>query len=200
MIRSRPIWLQRNATLNLRTLIRSAYLLYFSQPAAERSLLKAIRRKPIRSIVELGIGFSGRTKRLLEVASWRADCQPLRYTGIDLFEARPVAQGRVPLKHAFADLRLPEVRVQLVPGEPDLALRRVANSLTATDLLLISANQNEQALAQAWTWMPRMLIEGSLVFQEISAGGSGSTAWQALSLSDIQQRAAAASRSLRKAA
>jgi hypothetical protein len=90
--------------------------------------------------------------------------------------------------------------VQLVPGEPDLALRRVANSLTATDLLLISANQNEQALAQAWTWMPRMLTADSLIVQEIAAGDSRPTVWQPLSLSDIQQRAAAASRSLRKAA
>ena len=186
--------------LNLRTLIRSAYLLYFSQPAADRALLKAIRRKTVRSIVELGIGFSGRTKRLLEVAAWRADCRPLRYTGIDLFEARPVAQGRVPLKQAFADLRLPDVRVQLVPGEPDMALRRVANSLTATDLLLISASQDAQSLAQAWTWMPRMLTAGSLVFQEVAATESGPVRWQPLGLSEIQERAQAASRSLRKAA
>jgi hypothetical protein len=136
----------------------------------------------------------------LEIAGWRSDCRPLRYTGIDLFEARPVDHGRVTLKHAFADLRLPEVRVQLVPGEPDVALRRVANSLASTDLLLIAANQDAEALSRAWTWMPRMLTKSSLIFREEAAALSGKTVWRQLRLEDVQNLAAATSRSSRRAA
>ena len=37
------------------SLFRSFYLLYFSQPATDRALFRAVRARPIRSIVELGI-------------------------------------------------------------------------------------------------------------------------------------------------
>ena len=66
--------------MSVGSLFRSSYLLYFSQPAADRALYRAARGKPIRSIVELGIGLPGRTPRLLEVARWRAQNLPLRYT------------------------------------------------------------------------------------------------------------------------
>jgi hypothetical protein len=181
-------------------LIRSAYLLYFSQPAGDRALFKALKARPVSSIVELGIGFSGRTKRLFEVAAWRRENLPIRYTGIDLFEARPAANAGLSLKAAFAELRVPDVRVQLVPGEPHVALRRVANSLTDTDLLLISADQDAAALAQAWTWMPRMLTAESLIFQEQPGAQTKSSVWKQLSLPEIQQFAARAGRASRRAA
>src|SRR5688500_10086785 len=38
--------LQRNATLSVGSLIRSAYLLYFSQPAGDRALYKALKSRP----------------------------------------------------------------------------------------------------------------------------------------------------------
>ena len=77
------------------------------------------------------------------------------------------------LKQAFAALRQPEVKVQLVPGDPNMALRRVANSLTGTDLLLIAADQDRDSLAAAWTWVPRMLTATSLVFHGGASGQAG---------------------------
>src|SRR5438067_12197918 len=105
---SSPHWPQRNATLGVGSLLRSIYLRYFSQPAGERAIYRAIRDKPIRSIVELGVDLS-RARRLLEMASWRCNGLPLRYTGIDLFDSRPSAQSTLTLKQAFAALRLPDV-------------------------------------------------------------------------------------------
>jgi hypothetical protein len=187
-------------------LLRSSYLCYFSQPAHYRALYKAVHGRPIRSIVELGIGFDGRTERLIEVASWRTDCLPLRYTGIDLFEGRRLehaaARSCPSLKQAFTTLRFPSVNVQLVPGEPDAALRRVANALTGTDLLVISIDQDEASLARAWTWMPRMLTHESLVFREERASQPGSKpqlAWRQVTLAEIQRLSATASRSRRAA-
>ncbi len=181
-------------------LLRSVYLLYFSQPAADRAIFKALKKRPIRSIVELGIGFSGRTRLLFEVAAWQAENLPLRYTGIDLFEARPAGQPRMPLKRAFAEFRQENVRIQLVPGEPGAALRRVANSLTGTDLLLISADQDADSLASAWTWMPRMLTADSLIFREEPAGQPGKALWRPVSLAEIQSLAAQSGRARRRAA
>jgi hypothetical protein len=181
------------------SLLRSFFLLYFSQPAADRALYRMVRSRSIRSIVELGISLTSRTPRLLEIAGWRTAGLPLRYTGIDLFEARPIDRPRLPLKHAFATLQSPNVRVQLVPGDPATALRRTANSLVGTDLLIISADQDRDALARAWTWVPRMLTDTSLIFLEEPAEKPGQTAWRRLTFADIE-RLAAQSKPARRAA
>jgi hypothetical protein len=186
--------------LSVGRLLRSLYLRYWSQPAADRALFKAIHSQPIRSIVELGIGLEGRTQRVLEVCLWHKGSEPLRYTGIDLFEARPAGQSRLTLKEAFARLREPGVRVQLVPGDPHAALRQVANSLAGTDLLLIAADQDRESLMRAWPWMPRMLSPTSLVFQEEAGAKVIPGHWRKLSVEDVRKLAAEAGKSLRRAA
>jgi hypothetical protein len=175
-------------------------LLYFSQPAADRSLYQALRGRPLRSIVELGIDLSCRTPRLLEVGSWQAGKRPLRYTGIDLFEARPSGQPMLSLKEAFTQLKQPGISMQLVPGEPASALQRVANSLADTDLLVVAASQDHESLSRAWTWMPRMLTDKSLVFREEPGPQRGQMRWRPLKLADIQRLATEAARSARRAA
>jgi hypothetical protein len=181
-------------------LIRSSYLLYFSQPLADRTVYRAVKSRPVRSIVEIGIGLAGRTQRLLEIAGWRADCLPLRYTGIDLFEARPAGSPGSSLKQAHGQLRLTGVWAQLVPGDPYSALARVANSLIGTDLLLIAADQDRDSLERAWCWMPRMLRPESLILMEEPGTKAGETCWRPLALAEIEQRAAALGRSHRRAA
>jgi hypothetical protein len=181
------------------SLLRSVYLLYLSQPASDHALYRAVRSCPIRSIVELGISLTSRTPRLLEITAWRTASLPLRYTGIDLFEARAANQPSLSLKHAFASLQSSQVRIQLVPGDPATALRRTANSLVGTDLLIIAADQDTNSLAAAWTWMPRMLTPSSLIFWEESAEKPGQATWRQLTIADIQ-RLAAASKPTRRAA
>jgi hypothetical protein len=194
------LWPQRNATLSVGSLFRSAYLLYFSQPAAERLLYRATRGKPIRSIVELGIDLKRRTTRLLEVAAWRGQNLPLRYTGIDLFEARPSEQPKLSLKQAFAALKRPQVNVQLVPGDPAAALRRVANSLTGTDLVIIGADQDRLSLSASWIWLPRMLTPTSLIFIEEPSAAGTPCSWRRMTIPQVEQLAAQTSRSVRRAA
>jgi hypothetical protein len=177
------------------------YLTRFWQPAAERTLYRAISGMPLRSIVELGIDASGRTQRVLEIAAWEKTNLPVRYTGIDLFEGRPKDQPGMTLKQAFAQLRLPQVKVQLVPGDPAMALSRVANFLAGTDLVLIAADQDRESLARSWTWLPRMLTPASLVFLEEPAprGKSGPGQWRPLALAEIQRLASETSRRRRAA-
>jgi hypothetical protein len=172
-------------------LIQRTWLLYFSKPAADRVLYRALRGKAIRSVVEIGLADLPRTRRLWDALAWRSENLPLRYTGIDPFDSRPKDQPALPLKQAFAELRRDQVQVKLVPGDAQSALYRTANSLTGTDLLLISRNLDGSALARAWPWMPRMLHAGTIIFQEVTDAQGGRT-WQRLSIVEIQQRAAAA--------
>lgn len=182
------------------SLIRSTWLLYFSQPAPDRFLYKAVKGKSIKSVVEIGIGNGLRTQRVLEVLAWNGANLPLKYTGVDLFEARPQSQPGLALKQAFHDLRRPDVQVKLVPGDPYDALVRAANGLAGTDLLIISADQDRASLERAWTYMPRMLHAGSLIFQEDGDAKTGKSSYRRLSLLDIQRNAAVASRAMRRAA
>lgn len=186
--------------MSIGSLIRGIWLLYLSQPPADRTLYKAVKRKPIRSVVEIGIGCGLRTQRLLDVLSWRAANLPLQYAGIDLFEARASNQPGLALKKAFNDLRRPGVQVKLVPGNPYDALVRVANGLSGTDLLIISADQDQESLHRAWTYVPRMLHSDSLVFQEESDSASGKRKYRQLTLLNVQRNAALAARTIRRAA
>jgi hypothetical protein len=187
--------------LSFGRLLHSLWLRYFSKPAADRTLYKAVRSRPIRSIVELGVGLPLRTPRLLlQLASAKTLGESIRYCGIDLFEARPTGQPALSLKQAFAALQSPNVRVQLVPGDPNSALQRSSNSLTGTDLLLISANQDRDSLTRAWTWMPRMLTATSLIFIEEPGAPPAAAIWKPLSLADIQKLATESSKSVRRAA
>jgi hypothetical protein len=182
------------------SLIRSTWLLYFSQPAPDRFLYKAIKGKTIRSVVEIGIGNGLRTQRMFEVLSWQRAQEPLRYTGIDLFEARLDRQSGLSLKAAFHNLRRPGFQIKLVPGDPYNALVRAANGLPGTDLVIISADQDRESLQRAWTYMPRMLHTSSLVYQEDGDSKTGKTSYRRLTLLDVQRNAAVASRAMRRAA
>ncbi len=123
-------------------MLRYYYLTWLSQPAADRPLYKLLASRTVHSLVELGIGTGLRTQRMFELAV--KDCHaknPLRYTGIDLFESRPASQPGRTLREAHAQLKTPRVQLKLVPGDPLSALSRVANSLANTDLIVIGQDQ-----------------------------------------------------------
>lgn len=190
--------------MSVGSLLRSSYLLYFSQPAGDRALYQAISKQPVRSMVELGLDLAGRTERIFEVLSWNVSQGPIRYTGIDLFDARPLPAPRLPLKQAFKSLCKPQhgltLNVQLVPGDPASALARAANTLSGTELLLVSATQNQESLARAWAWVPRMLTSTSLVLVEFPGAKAGQGTWRRLTLPDVHQLATQAGAFKRRAA
>ena len=182
------------------SLWRYLYFAYLSQPASDRFLYRQLRKRNVRSITELGIGQARRTRRLLELARRAPGEDSLRYTGIDLFEARPAGVPGLCLKAAHQALHIPGVRVQLVPGDPYSALRRVANTLRDTDLLLISADQDAESLARAWLYVPRMLYEHSLVLLEGPGQRENTLQLTVLARDEIQARCDAAAKASRRAA
>lgn len=182
-------------------MLRYYYLAWFSQPAADRPLYKTLRSRTIRSIVEIGIGQGLRTRRMFEVALKHCHHEePLRYTGIDLFEARGNSVPGLTLKQAYARLQHDRVQIKLVPGDPLMALSRAANSLTGTDLVIISLTERGDALDQAWRYVPRMLHDDSLVYLEVPGKKPGETRFTLLKPIEIARLAKESQRTARRAA
>jgi hypothetical protein len=148
-------------------LLRFAYYAWLSKPAGERVLYRAINRRRLRRIVEIGLDSGLRAERMIWAAQRRGR-DSVRYTGIDLFETRSSGAAPLGLKATYHRLRSTGARVQLAPGDPFTALARIANSLTGTDLLVISlsGDVDAEALERSWFYIPRMLHAGSQVFAE----------------------------------
>ena len=180
-------------------LIRSTWLLYFSQPANDRALYKAVKGRSIRSVLEFGVSDGARTKNLFEVLSWQQENLPLRYMGIDLFEARPKGQKGLTLKQAFAEIRAPEVKVQLVPGLPYDALLRCNGALTETDLIILSADQQPIDFEKAWKFIARTVHDKTLILREQPAG-PGKTVFQTLPVAEVHRLARESGKIIRRAA
>jgi hypothetical protein len=156
-------------TLSIFSRLRLLYLCYFSRPAADRPIYRAIRRRGVRKVVELGVANARRAMRMIEVALKAAAPTDIHYVGMDLFEGRAESgPPGVPLKAAHQLLRATGVRVQLVPGNPTDSLIRLANSLKQVDLLILPAELDSTPRARAWFFVPRILHERSLVFVQQS--------------------------------
>lgn len=156
--------------MNQTSYLNFAYLTLLSKPAHERTIYKAIRRTTPLSIVEVGVGLGARATRMIAVAQRYSPDQTIRYTGIDLFEARTQIATGLPLKEAHKRLKATGANIRVIPGDPLSALARSANSLQSTDLLVISADQDTQSLTNAWFYVPRMLHDRSLVLLEDTSG------------------------------
>lgn len=145
--------------------LRYVYLGYFSQPRHNRPVYRHVRRRRVTRIVELGLGDAQRACRLIELATRRGGPR-VSYTGIDLFELRGEQSKGISLKLAHRRLAGTGARVRLVPGDPYAALGATANSLVGTELVIVSCDQDPQAMQKAWFYLPRMLAREAAVFIE----------------------------------
>jgi hypothetical protein len=98
---------------------------------------------------------------MIRVAKKFGASNGVRYTGIDCFEGRDTDQPQLSLRQMHKRLSASGAKIQLVPGELNSSLVRIANSHVRTDLILISAGQDEESLAECWHYVPRMLHAGS---------------------------------------
>jgi len=171
--------------------LKYLYLAYFSKPAGERALYRLISRRRPRRILELGIGSGRRAVRMLQTCRRWHGCEELRYVGVDLFEARPAsAVPPLSLKQAHCLLKATGAKIHLIPGDPLSALARSANSLPGNDLVIISADQPPESLAQSWFYLPRMLSPGSIVLLEAAAAAATPAAFRTIEAAEIEALAA----------
>jgi hypothetical protein len=180
--------------------LRYTQIAYFSQPATDRIIYRAIHKRPIHSIVELGVGYAERAQRMIAVASRNAAEGEIGYTGIDFFEDRPPSNPGITLKRAYWLLRQLRASVRLVPGDPFNALARMSNVLTDTDLLVISADQDADALARAWMFVPRMIHDETLIFLQQADELGNPSGFVRLTPNQVDELAGAGLRSVRAAA
>lgn len=160
------------------------YLLtLFGKPACDREIYKAIRKLKIQSIVEIGLGDGQRAESMIQVAQKYSDPTAIRYTGIDLFEARET-EPKLPLREIHKKLTSTGAKCQLVPGDVDSAIARIANSHLRTDLIVISANDPSQQMENGWFFLPRMLHATSLVLSQSEPDGK----FQSQSRLDIEKK------------
>lgn len=164
--------------------LRYFYLAWFSHPKSERTIYRQIKRQRTSSILELGMGDCQRSIRMLQVAS---QGQAVRYTAIDQFEMRPEQHGApLSLKEAHRRVRQTNAQSRLLPGDAYTVLSRLANGLGTFDLVVISAHQNDDALARAWFYVPRILHERSVVLVESPASESTASTFRVMPRNEIE--------------
>lgn len=188
-----------STTLPAASFLQYVHLAYFSKPACDRHLYRLIRAKGITNIVELGMGDGVRAERMIRVAQRGREASAVRYSGIDLFEARcPSSLPGLKLKDAHRLLKGTGARTQLIPGDPLSALSRVANELSGTELLVVRCDDDAESLERAWFYVPRMLTPDATVLLELVDPVRGNPFWQSLARIEVDRLAGAQSR--RKAA
>ena len=147
-------------------LLRNLYQDFFSKPAHYRSVFRAIRKTRVKSIVQIGIGSGELAKRMIATAQKANPDQSIQFTGVDLFEARPVDQEKCSLIDAHRMFNETGVKAKLMPGDPYSALSRIANSISNADLLIVSADQDLECMEKAWFYVPRFLSEKAIILIE----------------------------------
>ncbi len=180
--------------------LKYTHLAYFSQPAADRTIYRALHKQPVCNIVELGVGTAVRAQRMIAMASSGEADRKIRYTGIDFFEDRPTSTPGIALREAYRLLREMDVRVRLLPGDPFSVLARASNDLTGTDILVISGDQDAEAMSRAWMFVPRMLHDSTLIFQQKPDERGKSSGFVQLTVDDVEQLAGRGMHSARYAA
>jgi hypothetical protein len=171
-----------------------AYLSYFSHPAKDRIVYRAIRRGGVSHILELGMEQGLRSSRMIDLAKHRQAEGTVRFTGIDLFESSAVGAAGISLKAAHCRLQATGARVRLVPGDPFNALATSANHVGPCDLIVISASQSGESLTKAWFYIPRLLRPATQVFLERPDGVKSPAHFEQLDHDEIRRLAQAATR------
>ncbi len=134
----------------------------FSKPTNDRIAYQSIRTSGVTSIVEVGLSNGERAENMIRIAQKFSPDAKIRYTGIDLFDARI---DHSPLKLLDTHKRLNNLgaKAKLVPGEFSDGIQRIANSHTRTDLVIIDSPVDSDEIEAGWRFVPRMLHPNSVV-------------------------------------
>ncbi len=185
--------------MRVKDLVGTMFLCWFSRPVEERPLYRMIRKHRIRAIVEVGIRDLAGSQRLIRLAQQGGE-SPVRYTGIDLFDARPSDQPHLTLKEAHRTLSRCGAVVRLIPGSAASVLATHANQLAGTQLLLIRTVGEPHDLGRAWYYVPRMLAAPGLTFVQSGAAAGPSATFRQVTSDEMDRWVLAAARPERSAA
>lgn len=153
----------------------------------EKPIDREIFQRAPGRILQVGILSAEDTLRMLKVAEQVSEGQPIHFAAVDQFDDRPAQSPRLTLKEAHRRLRSAVESLQLVPGDPYLALVRSANSLGQFDFCVVTRQADPDSLERAWFYFPRMLTPNSVVMQQNETGE-----FDVVHLTEIARRARAA--------
>ncbi len=154
--------------MTIKSWIKSVVKSSFQDESGIKTFIKEIKKTNPRSILEIGLGDGQRGPKILAALDNSGEDR-IRYTGIDMFEAR---LGGLLIRKVHQQISQTGALCKLVPGEPMPALSRTANSLASTDLILIDSMILPNDLDAAWYYFPRMMHAGTQVFQQVTDGDS----------------------------
>lgn len=142
------------------------YWHYFAKPASDREVYRFLLNHSVSSILEIGVGTARRTKNLLTLVDDRERMQPLRYVGVDQFEAATDTVPHIRLKDLHRMLAERCVKGYLMPGRLKEALPRLVRNVHPSELVIIDGgwskpNSDGQALLD---WLPRLAAPDAVVF------------------------------------
>ena len=146
------------------------HLTMLSKPVCDRAIYKLIRKHKFRSFIEIGMETGSRSLNMIGVARKFGVSPNVRYTGVDLFDAREQDQPRLQLIEMHRKLKALDAKTQLVPGDIQSAIARIANSHVRTDLIVVSAGTDKDLLEASWFYFPRMLHSESIVLLQKEDG------------------------------
>lgn len=136
---------------------------WLSKPVPDRLIYRLIKKRQIKSIVEFGLGGGDRCSNMIAVANKFSPDSRIKYTGVDLFDARDQSESPLKLIEMHRKLNTADAKTQLVPGNLSSALPRIANGHVRTDMVIISAGFEEDELDSTSMFLPRMLHPNSVV-------------------------------------
>ena len=136
---------------------------WLSKPIADRLIYKTIKKRQVKSIVEIGLDDGSRCGKMIEVAKKFSPDSRIKYTGIDPFDARDQDAPTLKLIEMHRKLNAFQAKTQLVPGDLGSALPTIANAHVRTDMVIISAGFEEEDFESTKMYLPRMLHPSSIV-------------------------------------
>ena len=138
-------------------------LAWLSKPKSDRQIYKLIKQRQISSIVEIGLGDGIRCSNMIAVAQKFNTDAKIKYTGVDLFDARDEDETPLKLIEMHRKLNAINAKTQLVPGDIASTIPRIANSHVRTDMIIISAGFENEGFEATQMFLPRMLHPSSVV-------------------------------------
>jgi hypothetical protein len=114
----------------------------------------------------VGIADEIRPLRMIALAKRYHPEEYIEFAGIDRFDSRPAGTPGMSLKHAHQLFRRTGARINLLPGNPQEALPRAANTLHGIELVVIGAGQNFESFSRAWFFLHRLLSPQAVVLRE----------------------------------
>ncbi len=171
------------------SLAKYLYLAYLSKPAAPRSLVRTVRRNRVGQVLLFGLGDGQLARNLIEVAQRYATRERVTFFGVDLFEMGGSTHS-LSLKQAHQQLKPTGAHVRLMPGDPLSVLQREANSMTDTDLVVISGESPIAEEDRAWMYVPRVLSKLAVVLCEQPGRDGQPDQWTSIARSEVERRAA----------